>query len=245
MSTIAVLPACPPARLPASEARDATALRAMIAANLKMTVRNRQAIFWNLAFPAIFILIFGAVFGHDDGVDFAVGIAGRAVARCRTDAVAAMAASDAFTLHEGTAEDESGGAGGRRPRRGPRLRAGAGRGRLPDVPLAYDETEGPTATVAVSVVRQVLLEAAQGERPGADRRSSRSRAEDISYIDFFVPGILAMALMNSGVIGLSTAFVILPRAGHPAPDQGDALPADQLRPRPDRLASSSSRSRRR
>jgi ABC-2 type transport system permease protein len=30
---------------------------------------------------------------------------------------------------------------------------------------------------------------------------------DIDFIDFFVPGIIAMSLMNSGVIGLSTAFV--------------------------------------
>jgi ABC-2 type transport system permease protein len=30
---------------------------------------------------------------------------------------------------------------------------------------------------------------------------------NIKYIDFFVPGILAMSIMNSGVIGLSTTFV--------------------------------------
>ena len=35
---------------------------AMVKANLKMTVRNRQALFWNLAFPAIFILIFVVLF---------------------------------------------------------------------------------------------------------------------------------------------------------------------------------------
>jgi len=29
---------------------------------------------------------------------------------------------------------------------------------------------------------------------------------DLSFIDFFVPGILAMSIMNAGVIGLSTAF---------------------------------------
>ena len=29
---------------------------------------------------------------------------------------------------------------------------------------------------------------------------------DLSFIDFFVPGILAMSIMNSGIIGLSTSF---------------------------------------
>jgi ABC-2 type transport system permease protein len=32
-------------------------------------------------------------------------------------------------------------------------------------------------------------------------------AQDVSFMDVFVPGILAMSLMNSGVIGLATAFV--------------------------------------
>jgi ABC-2 type transport system permease protein len=32
-------------------------------------------------------------------------------------------------------------------------------------------------------------------------------AQDVSFMDIFAPGILAMSLMNSGVIGLATAFV--------------------------------------
>ena len=52
----------------------------MVKANLKMTVRNRQALFWNLAFPAIFILIFGAVFSDDNGVSFDVGVTGVGIA---------------------------------------------------------------------------------------------------------------------------------------------------------------------
>ncbi len=32
-------------------------------------------------------------------------------------------------------------------------------------------------------------------------------AQDVSFMDIFVPGILAMSLMNSGIIGLATAFV--------------------------------------
>jgi len=187
-----------------------TALLAMIRANLKMTVRNRQAIFWNLAFPAIFILIFGAVFGRDDGAGFTVGIAGDP-SQLRTDAVAAMTASDAFSLHEGSAKEELA-----------ELEDGdrdvvlvfgpEPAGGYPSVTLVSDQTEGPTATIAVTVVRQILLEAAQGENP-VPITEEAVRSEEISFIDFFVPGILAMALMNSGVIGLSTAFVIYRERG--------------------------------
>src|SRR5436190_23456947 len=80
-------------------------LRAMIKANLKMNVRNRQALFWNLAFPAIFILIFGFVFGRGDDVSFDVGVAGDS-SPFQRDAVTAMRSSDVFNLHVGSSESE-------------------------------------------------------------------------------------------------------------------------------------------
>src|SRR3990167_5698112 len=36
----------------------------LITANLKMTLRNRQALFWSLMFPIIFTVIFGFFFGQ-------------------------------------------------------------------------------------------------------------------------------------------------------------------------------------
>src|SRR6476620_8307430 len=54
------------------------AMLAMITANLKMTVRNRSALFWNLLFPALFIVIFGALLSNTDSVTIDVGITGAA-----------------------------------------------------------------------------------------------------------------------------------------------------------------------
>src|SRR6187402_1868383 len=68
---------------------------AMTIANLKMTVRNRQAIFWNLAFPAIFILIFGAVFGNDSLSTIDIGVAGPA-SPTRDQVIQGLRSSDAF-----------------------------------------------------------------------------------------------------------------------------------------------------
>ena len=81
------------------------ALLAMIKANLKMTVRNRQAIFWNLAFPAIFIVIFGIVFGRGQSIEFAVGVAGPESA-FREGVVAALQANPAFTVSQGAEPEE-------------------------------------------------------------------------------------------------------------------------------------------
>src|SRR5215211_2414669 len=136
------------------------ALLAMIKANLKMTVRNRQAIFWNLAFPAIFILIFGAVFGRDCGVVFDVGIAGDDSAY-KSAAVGAMESSDAFDLHESGSQEEELEALEDGDRDvvvvfGPQPESG-----YPDVQIYYDDTGGPNADIAVNVVRQVLIGVAE------------------------------------------------------------------------------------
>jgi ABC-2 type transport system permease protein len=188
------------------------ALLAMIKANLKMTSRNRQAIFWNLAFPALFILIFGAVFDRDTGADFDVGVVG-AGSPLMSATIDAMKANDALTVHTSdnpNSELENLEDGDRdvvllfdpQPANGGQ----------PSVQLYYDQTSGPTADIAINVVRQILLTVAQGESPVAISEQP-VKALNISYIDFFVPGILAMALMNAGVIGLSTAFVVYRERG--------------------------------
>jgi ABC-2 type transport system permease protein len=79
-------------------------------------------------------------------------------------------------------------------------------GGKPAADLRYAPAPGPTGQVAVAAVRQALVEAAGGALPVAiaDRPTATA---DVSFMDAFVPGIVAMSLMNSGIIGLSTAFV--------------------------------------
>jgi ABC-2 type transport system permease protein len=178
---------------------------AMVKANLKMTVRNRQALFWNLAFPAIFILIFGAVFSGDTGVSFDVGVTG-AESPYRDSVVAALESNDAFDVHIGEQNEEL-----------DELKDSdrdyvmvfgepvAGQPFAP-VEISYDQTQGPNAQVGLNVLSQVLLGVAGGENV-VPITTQPVESLDIKYIDFFIPGILGMSLMNSGVIGLSTAFV--------------------------------------
>lgn len=178
---------------------------AMTKANLKMTVRNRTALFWNLVFPALFIVIFGSVFGNDQ-IDITVSVTGDESAY-QAEVSQVFIDSDAFGLRSGgTIEGEL-----------ETLEEGdtdivlvfgtaASAGALPPVDLYYDETSGPTGEIAISAVNQVLLGVAQGE-DAAPIEAIAVTGQDISFMDFFLPGILAMAIMNSGIIGLSTAFV--------------------------------------
>jgi ABC-2 type transport system permease protein len=181
-------------------------LLAMTRANLTMSLRNRTALFWNLAFPALFIVIFGVVFGRGTEVQFDVGVAGPESA-LREGFIAALQANPSFAVSVGAEADElqalqEGGRGvvavfGAEPE---------GTGELPAVTLYYNESEGPVSQIAVGVVRQTLIDAAGGPPP-LPIEARPVTARDVSFMDVFAPGILAMSLMNSGVIGLATAFV--------------------------------------
>src|SRR3954451_15966977 len=118
------------------------ALLAMIKANLKMTTRNRQAIFWNLAFPILFIVIFGTVFSQDTGVNFHVGVVG-ADSSLKSATIEAMKSNDAFTVDtSGTPDQEL-----QKLKDGDRdivvdFEQPSGSSQ-PTVQLSYDQTQGP------------------------------------------------------------------------------------------------------
>jgi ABC-2 type transport system permease protein len=189
-----------------------TPLLAMVKANFMMSLRNRTALFWNLAFPALFIVIFGVEFGRGENVNFSVGVVGPESA-FREGVVAALQANPVYAVSQG--EEASELQALQDGKRGVVVVFGEPAGdasATPPVTLYYNQTEGPIAQVAVGAVRQTLIDVAGGPPPlPIDVRAVT--AQDVSFMDVFAPGILAMSLMNSGVIGLATAFVVYRERG--------------------------------
>ena len=182
-------------------------LRYMLIANLKMNVRNRTALFWNLAFPLIFILLFGFLLGGSD-VSLRVGIAGGDTSEIARSIESTLQDVDGFDATTGSTEDE--------------LKALEEGDRtvvvvfdsLPDgrvsASVYWDDTDPQFGQIAVNAVRQHLLEAniaLSGSQGPIDIEVQAVQSTGLEYIDFLVPGILAMSLMNSGMIGLASAFV--------------------------------------
>lgn len=176
----------------------------MLVANLRMTVRNRQAIFWNLAFPALFILIFGAVFDTDQLGSYDIGVSG-ADHEYRDRFVDALDGNESFTIHQGEQDGildelENG-------EIDVALIFGEARGEAPvPVRLVSSASRSPDSLTATEVVRGMLL-SVTGAAAQVEISSESIDTENISFIDFFVPGIVGMSLMNSGIIGLATTFV--------------------------------------
>jgi ABC-2 type transport system permease protein len=179
----------------------------MILANFRMTFRNRMALFWNLAFPAIFIFLFGFLFQGD--FSLTVGVAGADSSPVAAWIVQEMEATEGFDLNIGSEEDEL--AALQDSDRAAVVVFSPGEN--PDqiqAAVYYDETNPQQGQIALAAVQQFLQQvntsALGSERP-VEITSQAVASTGLRYIDFLVPGILAMSIMNSGMIGLASAFV--------------------------------------
>ncbi len=173
---------------------------ALVRAHVAMMFRARDILFWNFAFPVIFMVLIGAVFGHSS-FQAAVGLTGSGTARAIVTPVL-------------------------RQTPGIRVQSGQGIGAL---------RQGKVNLVVAIKGHQVLLTGdhsstsqsalalVEGELAGANLRATGQvpfmavavrhlTGQGETFIDFLVPGILGMALMNTGLFS-GISLVVLRRQG--------------------------------
>jgi len=187
------------------------ALLQLTVANIRSFLRNRAALFWTLAFPLIFIVLFGSIFtgGGEETRKYAW------VDDDRTAASAQLRTAFAGArLVELTDESEEAGVQA--------MRAGEVRAVLVvpkgfgDALTAAATTAGPPVTMTVytdptqqgvsgdtvglvnAILGQVNV-AATGRGPAVVTALKAVQTQSYSYISYLVPSILGMALMQLGI----------------------------------------------
>jgi ABC-2 type transport system permease protein len=179
-------------------------------ANVKSFYRNRAALFWTLAFPVIFIVLFGSIFSGRD-IRFNVGwvdqdrTAGSAQLRAGFAQVALLTISDvddeAAALERMRAGDF--GAVIMVPVGvGDALRPGGGAVGPVSLVMYTDPSAQTTTSALQQVVEQVVATTNQrlsGVPPALSVETRALQTQSISPAAFFVPSILAMALMQLGI----------------------------------------------
>lgn len=180
----------------------------LFTANLKSLVRDYMALFWFLAFPVIFILIFGAVFSGNQEATYDVGLAFRAGDPLAEGVSQGFKQVKAFRVTTGTLDDELAAL-----KKGKRAMVvafpadaatDAAMGRKVKVTVYYDKGRQQTGMMLYSIVNEMLNEA-ERRMTGRPRILEASlqpyQTRQMKDIDFLLPGILAMALMQLGLFG--------------------------------------------
>ncbi len=183
-------------------------------ASVKMLYRDRQALFWALAFPVIFTVVFGLFdFTATPEATFAVVV--ERETPVSEALVNGLGRTESFTVE--TADDL-------RRARG-RLRDGEvdvvvavpeveappmGPGAGTNVEVLYNESNADVNSFALGAVERVVnglnLRLAGVTSPPVTVEEEGVAGKTVEYYDFLLPGLVAMGVMNFSITGMSVAI---------------------------------------
>jgi ABC-2 type transport system permease protein len=185
------------------------ALRALTVANIRSYVRDRAAIFWTLAFPLIFIFLFGSIFSGGSGSKLKLGWSDEDGTPAAAALHALFASAPTIELVDGTTADilakfdhsDVSGVVVVPHGYGDKVAAAqAGQGAPAKVSVYTDPSQATTAQQVLGTVSGFLAQANLGGRPPSIVPELKSlKTQDLNAVSFFVPSILGMALMQLGV----------------------------------------------
>ena len=184
----------------------------LIVASLKMFFREKEAVFWTLFFPLFMIVLFGFV-KFDQLGTIQIGIVDQSNGKFAKH-LSALGKIQTLKLHSGTQDVEY-----KALQKGERdLVLLIPDDYRPGQPLtAYSNDAKPQETQLGGLILQrvfddVALQRAQNiERVVVQTQPIKSRK--LTYMDFLLPGILAMSIMQMGVFSVAFVFVDLKKRG--------------------------------
>ena len=186
-----------------------TAFNKLLIANFKMFLRDKTAVFFTFAFPLIFIVLFGMVFGGSNSVNYNVGLVQEDGSPTGTQIAEAFGNIPIFTITEDDLDPSLAAL-----KRGDLaavvvipagIESTIGSGGAATLTIYHDPSQTQTAQIILPVLRQVVDEFNRQitQSPVAITVSEESiLSTNLRFIDFFIPGILGMSIMQSGLFGV-------------------------------------------
>ena len=200
---------------------------ALFWANLKMMARNRQATFWALFFPLIFVVVFG-LFDFDSLGSSRVGVVAEADLPVVSQVIGGLAAIYALDVREEVGPAfQSNVAKGRLeveqgdldyllilpPDPSPADGGNSDGGQLTRTPatLVYASGDRGRNQLVIGAVRDILAQAGSGSIESeasaslgdALLRSEAVEVSQVSYFDQVLMGLVAMGIMTNAIISIS------------------------------------------
>lgn len=180
--------------------------------NLKMMTRNRQSIFWALAFPLIFTVIFGFFFGSNVSAG-TIALVNNSNTPVSQSLVKAMNDTTVFKVRAGLTESDA-----RTLLNKSQISVvviipadfGATTiGAPTNITIVEDPSSAQAYSVVVAFINQFLTQVdfqIHNIKPTYAITTEKTNNRTLNYFDFVLMGLIGMALMNSSVQGISIAM---------------------------------------
>jgi len=185
-----------------------------LGASLKMTYREKIALFWMFLFPLLLMLLLGTIFGRSGQANISLGVVDLDRTPITFGVASALQSIKAFKVSRGTEnklkEDLQNGKISAVLVLNKGFLDSVKQGKPGTATIYVDQSSVTVADITYSAVSQVLGRIAQGMANAPNLIEVKKQSvvsNELSYVDFIVPGILAMTLMTSGLLGLSLSFV--------------------------------------
>lgn len=180
----------------------------LLIANFKMFFRDRTALFFTFAFPLLFMVIFGFVFGGNGDVSYDIGLVNNDKSIVGEIISEAISQVPIFEISEGELDNrleelENG-----------NLRAvilipsdvqiSINRGEPANITVYYDPSQTTSSQVILSVLGEIINETNRQltQEPVLLQLKEESiQSRELRGIDYMVPGILAMSVLFLGLFG--------------------------------------------
>jgi ABC-2 type transport system permease protein len=189
-------------------------------ASLKEFVRDRMTIFWTLAFPVLFIVLFGVIF-NSGGSTYNIAIYNADSGATGSALVNVFKSDKTFKVTTYSSQDDAVNAlkAGKQDMAlivPADLTATADSPQPVTVDVYFDPSKSTSAQIEIGLVQGKIAGFAAEHLHSVPKLSAMPQSiqtHNLSYIDFLIPGILAMSLMQLGLFGTAPPLVSLRQDG--------------------------------
>ncbi len=188
---------------------------ALFLASVRMFVRNRAAVFFSLFLPLIIMLIFG-VLNFEGTTTIQLGIVDEAKNEASQGLVTAIGKVESFEITTGDQASTMAALKKGDLDLAVIIPAEWGVDRNYPTLKAYAATSAQqNAQMGALILNSIVLRSFAGttDLPPTMVSVEQVTARDLGYIDFLVPGIVGMTVMQLGLFGVAFGFVHLKRTG--------------------------------
>jgi ABC-2 type transport system permease protein len=192
----------------------------LVAATLREYVRDRVSLFWTFAFIGFFILVFGLIFGREYQFTATIGLVAEEQGPLEAQLRQAFKEVQAFKVQEGTGEQQLDAL-----KKGeldavviilPGASAAVERGQTAPIAVHYDGSRKQIVETLLPLINSLLLDTARQIRPALkvfDLDLENVQSERLRPIQLFLPGLLAMSLMQLGLFATSMPLISMRAQG--------------------------------
>ena len=180
-----------------------TAFVAMLATSIKNFVRNRGSVFFGVAFPLILMGLIGLAFGGGDSIEFTVSFVDEGNAQVAAPLLAGLREVPVLRIVE---EDRASALA--QLKKGDRSLVVIIPARGTTLEAFFDSSQEQSSRTALMILERFVAEAnlrLSGTPALLQVASTPVAGEQVRFFDFLLPGILAMTIAQTGLLGVAPA----------------------------------------